>query len=74
MVFLTEWGALSLSGRPGRSGGHWQGPPCPHGGAQAAGAAGDQRSLLEGKGHQDLSEEEQPAQSAGGEATQKRNI
>ena len=64
---VAERGALPVSGRPGGPGGHRQGPARVHGGAAAAGGAGGQRPLLEGQGHQDLPEEEQPAQPAGGE-------
>lgn len=67
MFFLVaERGALPLPGRPGGPGGHRERLAGLHGGVETAGTAGSQRSFLEGQGHQDLPEEEQPAQSARG--------
>jgi len=58
-----------VSGWPGGFGGHWAGPASEDGGAEAAGAAGGQRSLVERESQQNFPEEEQPAQSARGEHT-----
>lgn len=55
-----------MFGRPGRTGSDWKRLTGFHGRVEAAGTAGGKCSLLEGQGHQDLPEEEQPAQSTRG--------